>query len=131
MIDEDLKELIEGTAAATRRHVETMVEGLRQDVQRIDARLGQESTETRQQFGDAISDMRRHFDITTTHFRGQVQLVAEGVIHGNERLERLAHEIKAEFAETRAMMHLADAELDRRLRSLEERVERLEPNTPH
>jgi chaperonin GroES len=63
MIDEDLKQLIEGTAAETRRHVDATAENLRQDVQKIDARLTetvqslrQENAETRQQVGDAVSE---------------------------------------------------------------------------
>jgi hypothetical protein len=95
MIDEDLKQLIEGTAAETRRQFETVAES----------------------------------------FHHQVQTVAESVLSLGERMDRrfvdLDSRLADEFAETRSMIRLGDTDLDRRLRSLEERVARLESNTPH
>jgi hypothetical protein len=106
MIDEDLKQLIEGTAA-----------------------------ETRKEFAAVADDLRHRFDIATEALRSQGQLVAESVLTLSERMDRrfadLDSRMADEFAETRAMIRLGDADLDRRLRALEERVERLESNTAH
>jgi hypothetical protein len=88
-MDEDLKRLIEETSAATNRRFDE---------------LRKENAETRQHFDAVSRDMRRHFDITAEDFRHQVQQVAEGVITVNERVDRLATEMKSEFAETKAMM---------------------------
>jgi hypothetical protein len=115
-MDEDLKRLIEETGAATHRRFDEAVGELRQ-----------ENVATRQHFDDVASDMRRHFDVTVEDFRHQVQLVAEGVDSViNERVDGLISDIKNEFAETKAMMKFSFSDVDRRLRSLEERVERLE-----
>jgi len=143
-MDEDLKRLIEETSAATqqrfdeavgelrqenvqtRQHFDVVAAALRQETRNVDARLTQENVETRQHFDAVASDLRRHFDATAEDFRTQVQLVAEGVVTVNERVDRLAHEMKSEFAESKAMMRFSFADVDRRLRSLEDRVERLE-----
>jgi hypothetical protein len=97
-MDDDLKQLIENTAAETRLHFDIVAEGLRQDV----------------------------------------RLALEGVTANGERLDRLAVEMKQEFAEVRSMIRFSYAELDRRLRTLEEivsglqsRVERLESASTH
>jgi hypothetical protein len=58
-----------------------------------------------------------------------VQLVAEGVDTVNQRVDRLAQDMKNEFAESKAFMKFSYSDLDRRLRSLEERVERLESSS--
>jgi hypothetical protein len=146
-MDEDLKRLIEETSAETHRRFDEAVGELRQENvatrQHFDVVAGelrQENVETRQHFDTTAADLRqhfdttatdlrRHFDVTAEDFRHQVQLVAEGVDNANERLDRLAHDIKNEFAETNAIMRFSYSDLDRRLRSLEERVERLESSS--
>lgn len=143
-MDEDLKRLIEETSAATHRRFDEAVgelrhenaetrqqltsvaEGLRQDIRNVDERIG----ETRQEMRVVATDLRRHFDVTAEDFRHQVQLVAEGVDNVNERFDYLTRDMKHEFAESRAMIQISYSDLDRRLRSLEERVERLESSHP-
>ena len=143
-MDEDLKRLIEETSAATHRRFDEAVgelrhenaetrqqltsvaEGLRQDIRNVDERIG----ETRQEMRVVATDLRRHFDVTAEDFRHQVQLVAEGVDNVNERFDQLTRDMKHEFAESRAMIQISYSDLDRRLRSLEERVERLESSHP-
>jgi type I site-specific restriction-modification system R (restriction) subunit len=118
-MDEDLKRLIEETSAETRQQLTEVATSLRQ-----------ENVETRNRVDTVAADLRRHFDVTAEDFRHQVQLVAEGVDNVNERVDRLAHDMKHEFAESRAMVQISYSDLDRRLRSLEERVERLESSHP-
>jgi len=81
--------------------------------------------------------MRRHFDVALERNDAKFQLLAESV---GTRIDQLASEIvrleekmDRGFAETQAMIRFSHAELDRRLRTLEEtvsslqsRVERLE-----
>jgi uncharacterized protein with ATP-grasp and redox domains len=128
-MDEDLKRLIEETSAATHRRFDEAVGETRQHFDVVAAELRQENAETRQHFDVVASDMRRHFDVTAEDFRHQVHLIAEGVDNGNERVDRLAQDMKNEFAETNAIMRFSYSDLDRRLRSLEERVERLESSS--
>ena len=64
-------------------------------------------------------ETRRHFEIVAEGLRSDVRLVAEGVTALDERFTAFGGEIKADFAELRAMIHLSYAELERRLRALE------------
>ena len=108
MTDDELKRLIEGSAAETREHVDVVVAELRR--------------------GNA--ETRRHFDVVAEDFKSQVQLIAENVLSTGARLDRRIDDLESrmnnEFGEVKAMMRFSYADLDRRLRSLEERVERLE-----
>ena len=125
-MDEDLKRLIEETSAATHRRFDEAVGELRQENAQTRQHFDVVAAELREEMRVGTTDLRRHFDVTAEDFRHQVQLVAEGVDNVNERVDRLARDIKNEFAETNAIMRFSYSDLDRRLRSLEERVERLE-----
>jgi hypothetical protein len=94
----------------------------------------------RRLFEGAVSEMRRHFDVSTEDVKREVRIVAEGLTRLDQKLDRTAVDIRGEmrsgFADTQAMIKFSHAELDRRLRSLEEsvtdlqsRVERLESST--
>jgi predicted nucleic acid-binding Zn-ribbon protein len=92
-------------------------------------------------------ETRRHFDVVTEATRHEIGLVAESVALVGEKLEREATDIRQEmrtgFADTQAMIRFSHAELDRRVRTVEEnqraledalsalqsRVERLEGST--
>lgn len=82
-------------------------------------------------------DTRRHFDVVAERVEKKVQLIAEAVAQLDEKLDRtsdgLEERIDRGFAETQAMIKFSHAELDRRVRALEDgladlqaRVERLE-----
>jgi hypothetical protein len=74
----------------------------------------------------AAADTRRHFDVVAEGLRRDFQLVADGVLSNGERLDRLALQMKEEFNEVGAMIRLSYAELDRRLRTLEDIVSHLQ-----
>ena len=120
-------------------------------LQRENAAMREENAavhaETRRHFDAAVAETRRHFDVVTTetrrHFdvvtegtRNEIQLVAESVLHLNEKLGRTDERIERTAAETQAMIKFSHAEIDRRMRTLEEavadlqsRVDRLEDST--
>jgi hypothetical protein len=80
---------------------------------------------------DAKADeVKRHFDATAEALRGDIRVIADSVVAVADRLDRTAMDIREEmrsgFAETQAMIKFSHADLDRRLTSLETRVERLE-----
>lgn len=84
----------------------------------------------------AHSDTRRHFEVLTEGTRKDIQIVAESVLHLNEKLARTDEKIERTAAETQAMLKFSHVEIDRRIRSLEDaiadlqsRVERLESST--
>ena len=85
----------------------------------------------------AHAETRRHFDVTAEGLRHEVRLVAESVATLDEKMTRevarLDEKMDRGFADTQAMIRFSHAELERRIRSLEQgfeslqaRVERLE-----
>lgn len=83
-----------------------------------------------------IADTRRHFDVVAERMHSQVQLVAEGITAVGQRFDRFEQKVEAEFVETRAMIRVSYAQLERRIQELEtkyvtlnERVGRLESRT--
>ncbi len=82
---------------------------------------------------DEIEEIKRHFGVVAEGLERKIQLVAEGVATLNDKLDHHMEENRAQFEEVKAMIRFSYAELDRRLRTLEEtvislqtRVERLE-----
>lgn len=102
----------------------------------------------RQENKVAHEETRRHFDTIAEGLHSRIQLTTESVGTLDAKLEReigrLEEKVGTGFAETQAMIKFSHAELDRRVRTLEqtqsrleravgdlqERVERLE-STPH
>ena len=82
---------------------------------------------------NAVDDENRrsYFDATVKEMRKELQLVAEGVLQVDSKIDRTADQMRHGFSETQAMIKFSYAELDRRVSSLEERVDRLEAAKPH
>lgn len=70
----------------------------------------------------SASETRRQFEIVAERIDSSVQTVAEGVSAHRELIDRMHREMTGEFEETRSMIRLSYTELDRRLRSLENRL---------
>ena len=100
--------------------------------------------ETRRHFDQTAKriadDHRRYFEVSTEAFKHEVRLVAEAVASLGETMvrerEELDKKIDRGFFETQAMIKFSHAELERRVRGLEQafadllsRVERLETTT--
>lgn len=116
--DNDLKRLLEANNAELLGRFDSSVEGLKKS--------GEET--------------RRHFDVTAERLENKIQLIAETLANLDEKHERRFDEIgermERGFAETQAMIKFSHAELDRRVRLLENglaelqaRVDRLETST--
>ncbi|MEO8380280.1 MAG: hypothetical protein ABI779_11505 [Acidobacteriota bacterium] len=77
-----------------------------------------------------FESMRRHFDVVSEATRGDLRLVAETIVLTHERIDRttssLGEHIERSSAETQAMIKFSHAEIDRRMRTLEERGRSLE-----
>ncbi len=105
MTDDELKRLLEANAAETRQHFEETAD-----------RLAEEN--------------RRYFDIAMESNKHEIRLVAEKVIRLDEKLDQktatLEQKIEQTAAETQAMIKFSHAELDRRMRALEESQRTLE-----
>jgi len=89
----------------------------------------------RQENAAAHEETRRLSNVTAEGLRQEIRLVGESVLQVDKKIDRTAEEIRAEmqhgFSETQAMIKFSYAELDRRVSSLEERVDRLEAAKPH
>ena len=101
----------------------------------------------RQQDVEAHAETRRLFQTTAESLRHEIRVVAEGVTQTREDVTRetasIRDEVRRTAGETQAMIKFSHAELDRRMRALEEtqrsledtiadlqvRVERLESST--
>lgn len=129
-MDEDVKQLILSSAAETRRHSEVVAEETRRQVAIM-------VEETRRHSEAVAEETRRHFDVVAEDLRHQIQLTMEGVIANRGAIDQLRDQMKEEFVELASMIRISYAQLDRRLRTLEEivsglltRVDRLESASP-
>ena len=120
MAEEDLKRLIESSAAETRKQFESLDK-------KIDAVAGR--------LEGKIDETRRHIDVVAERLEGKIQFLGESVADVKAKLALKADrdEMLHGFAETQAMIKFSYSDLDRRIRSLEgtvsgleSRVERLE-----
>ena len=81
--------------------------------------------ETSQRLERVETEVREaHIKIEDLH--GQVRLLAEGVMSSEEKLQAFRTEVKQEFDDTHSLMRSADAQVDRRVHSLEDWRERRE-----
>ena len=49
-----------------------------------------------------LTEVKKHFDVVAESLESKIQLVAEGVLNVNEKLDRLKDEMHRESEETRA-----------------------------
>ena len=83
-----------------------------------------DAMERRQDTTDArLEDSRRHLGILIENLDGKIQLVAEGVINVDQKIDRvrdeLKIELKTEIGEVKALLRVSYSDLDRRVRRLE------------
>jgi ABC-type phosphate transport system auxiliary subunit len=143
-MDPAVSELAERLTAENRRHFDEVAAAMRQHVEAT-------AVETRQYVEATAAETRRelrgYIGVEVEELRHQLQVVAEGHLSLDGKLEDLRGEVRlvssglerfrieaaGEFTELRSMIRLSYAEIDRRLRTLEDvvaalqtRVERLE-----
>ncbi len=84
----------------------------------------------RQENAAAHVETRRHFDVSSEGLKQDIGHVAEAVTQLDEKLDReigeLGEQMASGFSETQAMVKFSHAELDRRVRALEETHNTLE-----
>ncbi|MEK7363165.1 MAG: hypothetical protein AAB016_04245 [candidate division NC10 bacterium] len=88
----------------------------------IDQRF--DAMERRQDATDArLEDTRRHLGVLIENLDGKIQLVAEGVINLDQKIDRvrdeLKIELKTEIGEVKALLRVSYSDLDHRVRRLE------------
>ena len=84
----------------------------------IDQRF--DAMERRQGTTDArLEDTRRHLGVLIENLDGKIQLVAEGVINVDQKIDRVRVELTGEIAEVKHLLRGSYSDLDRRVRRLE------------
>lgn len=129
MPEEALRELV----LESRRHADAVSEQTQKSIQLL--------AESISGVDAKVTESRRHFDVVSEQTQKSIQLLAESMnvrfdaVHS--RIDDVQSEMRDGFAETKAMIRFSHADLDRRVRSLEDtvaslqaRVERLE-STAH
>lgn len=100
----------------TRAYLDTVLEGLRQEIRAGTADLRRE---LRQEMRETAVETRRHFDVVGESIRSDVRAVAEGVAANSEAIERLGTGLRAEmdsrFTASHAVVRVALQELRRDL----------------
>ncbi|HKO59386.1 MAG TPA: hypothetical protein VJ276_26195 [Thermoanaerobaculia bacterium] len=92
-MDEELKKLIEGSAAETRRHFEAVAERLESKVD------------------ESVAETRRHFEIVAERLESKIATVAEAVTALHEQIIRFKATIKEELADIRSKIKFSHGEL--------------------
>ena len=72
---------------------------------------------------ERLEDTRRHLGILIENLEGKIQLVAEGVINVDQKIDRVRDELKVEvttqIGEVKALLRVSYSDLDHRVRRLE------------
>jgi phage-related minor tail protein len=118
---EQIQKQNEDAHIETRRQAAEIAQGIEQ---RFDARAGaleQRFDTLEQRFDEVSREMRRHFDTVAEATRAEIQLLAESLLHLNQKIE--ANSVKIDrLAVDNETFKLAFAHLDRRLRLVEDIV---------
>jgi len=119
MVDEELKELLnemrDGFLGELRKETSSLREEMRNEFATVRRENGEFRKETRQEFAavrqeNAVlhSETRRHFDMALEATRHELQLVAEAVLHLDEkftaRMDETDKSVDQRFADTHAMI---------------------------
>lgn len=111
---------------------------LRRSTESLEAKQEDLRLSLQSEIRQSAEESRREFGILAEGLRSEIQQVAEGVIMNGERIDRFQAETAREFADVRSMFRFSHAELERRLRTLEDsseshetRLQRLEAATSH
>ena len=113
-------------AAARQENTAAHAETRRQ----FEATVNRISAENQETVNRISAENRQYFEVATEALQHQIGLVAEKVVGVTEELHREAADIRVEmrtgFADTQAMIRFSHAELDRRVRKLEDKDRAIE-----
>src|ERR1051325_4050332 len=141
MNDDDLKRLFEETrghfdekAAETQRHFDEKAAETQhhfdEKAAETQRHFDEKAAETQRHFDEKAAETQRHFDVSTEAFRHEVRLLAESVDlrfdRLTERIDNLEERMDRGFADTQGMIKFSHAELDRRVRALEQALGELQ-----
>jgi hypothetical protein len=98
----ELRAEILASAAETRQHVEAKILASTAETrQHVEAKILASTAETRQyveaKLMESTAETRRHFDVVADSLMDKIQLVGEGVIGVDQKLDRFRGEVAEEF----------------------------------
>jgi len=98
-VDSELVTYLDGRFAESRRELvsRTEFQDHRRGFEEFRAEVRTEFTEIRREIAASAAETRRHFDVVVESLRSTIQLVAEGVLTVDRKLERFAAEVRDEF----------------------------------
>lgn len=68
---------------------------------------------------DKVDEEVRLAHVSIEGLRGDIRLVADGVITANERIDAVRTELKEEIGDVKSLLHTSYRDLDRRVRKIE------------
>lgn len=122
----DIRQSIDSSAKETREYVDASVSASAAETREyVDASVSASAAETRHHVDARVADLNHKLGLTAEHLRGEIRLVAESVMALDEKCERrftdLEGRMERGFQETHALIKFGYADLDRRVRVLENR----------
>jgi chromosome segregation ATPase len=118
MTDEELKRLLEASAERIDKRFDIIDKRFTTIDKRFDAT------------DEKIDELRRHVGVTEERWERKFDLLVEGLQNLNEKVDRKASTVAEEhsqaIADTQAMIKFSHAELDRRIRFMEQTLHQLE-----
>ena len=117
----EIKKYVGGVAEGLQGEIREVKRGLQGDIREVKQHIGVVAEGLRGE----IQGAKRHAGVVAEGLGSQIRQLAEAVSAGDTKIDRevgaLREETRTEFAETKALIRLSYAELDRRLRTLEGR----------
>ena len=92
-----------------------MAEGLQREIRAVDEKAERRFDTVDRRF----DELKRHFDVVGESLRGDIRLVAEGLVGADERSAREFERVREEIGEVKSLVRVSYGELDRRIQALE------------
>ena len=94
--------------------IKEILQDLRTEIQEVRTDLHTEIQELRTDLRTEIQDVKRHSDVIAESLRGEIRLVAEGVIGLDEKFTLEFKNVREEIGEVKTLLRISYDDLDRK-----------------
>ena len=94
--------------------IKEILQDLRTEIQEVRTDLHTEIQELRTDVRTEIQDVKRHSDVIAESLRGEIRLVAEGVIGLDEKFTLEFKNVREEIGEVKTLLRISYDDLDRK-----------------
>ena len=94
--------------------IKEILQDLRTEIQEVRTDLRREIQDVRTDLRTEIQDVKRHSDVIAESLRGEIRLVAEGVIGLDEKFTLEFKNVREEIGEVKTLLRLSYDDLDRK-----------------